>query len=48
MSGHQAIAAVTEALRQVLQAAGDAELPGTVVAVARPRERRTSVFVVTR
>jgi Pvc16 N-terminal domain len=42
MSGHQAIAAVTEALRQVLQAAVDAELPGTVVAVARPRDRRPS------
>jgi hypothetical protein len=42
MSGHQAIAAVTEALRQVLQAAVDADLPGTVVAVARPKDRRPS------
>jgi Pvc16 N-terminal domain len=41
VSGDLAIATVTEALRQLLQAAVDADLPGTTVAVARPGDQQS-------
>lgn len=40
MSGHLAVAAATETLRQLLQEAVDADLPGTTVAVARPGDQQ--------